>query len=239
MAVDDAGRRAGRGRGDRDRARDRSRRDRQGLRGRRPGWIAVVAGRRAADLSGVHARLPLGRRRSTAMRPLSLPIVTRIVVAGFGPFALGGGFGVDKRALEAIDEDERSARVRVMALGHARVGGARADGLRHRDRAARRRARTSCRRCCGRGRLAVPLGSRSRCGRAGRAAKRLAQDRRSGSRLVARCSRGSTVFADADHATRARYFGAWLGTTRLLGSPTWPLSARRCAPSGSSWAPAS
>ena len=48
---------------------------------------------------------------------LSIPIVARVVVAGFGPFALSGGFGVDKRALEAIDEDERSARVRVMALG--------------------------------------------------------------------------------------------------------------------------
>jgi len=48
---------------------------------------------------------------------LSLPIVARLVVAGFGPFALSGGFGIDKRALEAIDEDERSARVRVMALG--------------------------------------------------------------------------------------------------------------------------
>ena len=48
---------------------------------------------------------------------LSLPVVARVVVAGFGPFALSGGFGVDKHALEAIDEDERSARVRVMALG--------------------------------------------------------------------------------------------------------------------------
>ena len=48
---------------------------------------------------------------------LSLPLVARVVVAGFGPFALSGGFGVDKHALEAIDEDERSARVRVMALG--------------------------------------------------------------------------------------------------------------------------
>ena len=48
---------------------------------------------------------------------LSLPVVARVVVAGFGPFALSGGFGVDKHALAAIDEDERSARVRVMALG--------------------------------------------------------------------------------------------------------------------------
>jgi uncharacterized membrane protein YbhN (UPF0104 family) len=49
--------------------------------------------------------------------PPAVPIVARIVVAGFGPFALSGGFGVDRQALQALDEDERSARVRVMALG--------------------------------------------------------------------------------------------------------------------------
>jgi uncharacterized membrane protein YbhN (UPF0104 family) len=38
-------------------------------------------------------------------------------VAGFGPFALGGGFGIDKQALHALDEDENSARRRVVALG--------------------------------------------------------------------------------------------------------------------------
>ncbi|HET8977265.1 MAG TPA: lysylphosphatidylglycerol synthase domain-containing protein [Solirubrobacteraceae bacterium] len=48
---------------------------------------------------------------------LELPVVARLVVAGFGPFALAGGFGIDKQALHAIHEDERSARVRVMALG--------------------------------------------------------------------------------------------------------------------------
>jgi uncharacterized membrane protein YbhN (UPF0104 family) len=49
--------------------------------------------------------------------PLSLPIVARLVVAGFGPFALGGGFGIDQRALEILHDDKRSARVRVLALG--------------------------------------------------------------------------------------------------------------------------
>src|ERR1700722_9015445 len=49
--------------------------------------------------------------------PLSLPIVARLVVAGFGPFALGGGFGIDQQALEVLHEDKRSARVRVVALG--------------------------------------------------------------------------------------------------------------------------
>ena len=81
-----------------------------------PGWIAVVA---AAELITYPAYV-LAYRSVAGIHghaTLSLPIVSRIVVAGFGPFALDGGFGIDKRMLEAIDEDERSARVRVMALG--------------------------------------------------------------------------------------------------------------------------
>jgi uncharacterized membrane protein YbhN (UPF0104 family) len=49
--------------------------------------------------------------------PLALATVARVVVAGFGPFAVAGGFGIDKEALHALHEDEHSARVRVMALG--------------------------------------------------------------------------------------------------------------------------
>jgi uncharacterized membrane protein YbhN (UPF0104 family) len=81
-----------------------------------PGWIALIAlGEIVAypaymvayrSLAGVHGH-----------RQLSLPIVARVVVAGFGPFAVGGGFGIDKQALHALDEDERSARVRVIGLG--------------------------------------------------------------------------------------------------------------------------
>jgi uncharacterized membrane protein YbhN (UPF0104 family) len=81
-----------------------------------PGWIAVVA---AAELITYPAYV-LAYRAVAAIHGhgrLSLPIVTRIVVAGFGPFALGGGFTVDRQMLEAIDEDDRSARVRVLALG--------------------------------------------------------------------------------------------------------------------------
>lgn len=81
-----------------------------------PGWIALVAG---AELITYPAYV-LAYRAVAAIHghaPLSLPIVTRIVVAGFGPFALDGGFGVDKRILQEIHEDDRSARVRVMALG--------------------------------------------------------------------------------------------------------------------------
>jgi uncharacterized membrane protein YbhN (UPF0104 family) len=50
-------------------------------------------------------------------RTLGLPLVARVVVAGFGPFAIGGGFGVDRRFLRAFHQDERSARVTVIALG--------------------------------------------------------------------------------------------------------------------------
>lgn len=81
-----------------------------------PIWIAVVAG---VELITYPAYV-LAYRAVALLHghaPLSLPVVTRLVVAGFGPFALGGGFTVDRQMLEAIHEDERSARVRVMALG--------------------------------------------------------------------------------------------------------------------------
>jgi uncharacterized membrane protein YbhN (UPF0104 family) len=79
-------------------------------------WVGVVAG---AELITYPAYM--AAYRSVACMhghsPLKLPIVARIVVAGFGPFSLAGGFGIDKQALQAIDQDERSARVRVLALG--------------------------------------------------------------------------------------------------------------------------
>ncbi len=80
------------------------------------GWVALVA----ATEFATYPAYVLAYRSVTSIHghaALSLPIVTRIVVAGFGPFAIDGGFSVDKRMLEAIHEDERSARVRVMALG--------------------------------------------------------------------------------------------------------------------------
>lgn len=79
-------------------------------------WIALVAG---AEILTYPAYM-LAYRSIASVHghaPLALPVVARLVVAGFGPFALGGGFGIDRQALEAIDQDERSARVRVMALG--------------------------------------------------------------------------------------------------------------------------
>lgn len=81
-----------------------------------PIWIALIAG---AGLVAYPAYV-LAYRSIACIHghaPLALPLVARVVVAGFGPFAIGGGFGIDKQALHALHEDERSARVRVLALG--------------------------------------------------------------------------------------------------------------------------
>jgi uncharacterized membrane protein YbhN (UPF0104 family) len=81
-----------------------------------PPWIALLAGASLLtypayvlayrSIAGIHGHAPM-----------NVPMVARVVVAGFGPFSLSGGFGIDQQALEALDEDERSARVRVVALG--------------------------------------------------------------------------------------------------------------------------
>jgi uncharacterized membrane protein YbhN (UPF0104 family) len=79
-------------------------------------WIALLAG---AELITYPAYM-LAFRSIAGLHghaAPNLPVVARVVVAGFGPFSLGGGFGIDKQALEAIDSDERSARIRVIALG--------------------------------------------------------------------------------------------------------------------------
>jgi uncharacterized membrane protein YbhN (UPF0104 family) len=44
-------------------------------------------------------------------------LLVRVVLLGFGPFAPGGGFVVDKRALNAVIGDEQEAVMRVLGLG--------------------------------------------------------------------------------------------------------------------------
>lgn len=81
-----------------------------------PGWIALIAG---AELLAYPAYI-LAYRAIAGIHghgPLAIPLVARVVVAGFGPFTVGGGFGIDRQVLEALHEDEHSARVRVVALG--------------------------------------------------------------------------------------------------------------------------
>jgi uncharacterized membrane protein YbhN (UPF0104 family) len=81
-----------------------------------PVWIALIAG---AELITYPAYI-LAYRSIAGLHghaPLALPMVARVVVAGFGPFSIWGGFGLDREALDALHEDEQSARVRVVALG--------------------------------------------------------------------------------------------------------------------------
>jgi uncharacterized membrane protein YbhN (UPF0104 family) len=80
-----------------------------------PGWIGLIAG---AELLAYPA-YALAYRTLANMRgrTVALPLVARLVVAGFGPFAIGGGFGIDRKYLQALHQDERSARVTVIALG--------------------------------------------------------------------------------------------------------------------------
>ena len=81
-----------------------------------PGWIPLIAG---AELLAYPSYMLAYRSvaRVHGHAPLALPLVARVVIAGFGPFSVGGGFGVDRQALHALHEDEYSARVRVLALG--------------------------------------------------------------------------------------------------------------------------
>jgi uncharacterized membrane protein YbhN (UPF0104 family) len=81
-----------------------------------PGWIPLIA--LAEGLT--YPAYAIAYRSVASVHghaPLSLPLVGRVVAAGFGPFHVAGGFGVDKQALHALHEDERSARVRVLGLG--------------------------------------------------------------------------------------------------------------------------
>jgi uncharacterized membrane protein YbhN (UPF0104 family) len=81
-----------------------------------PAWIGLIAG---AELLAYPAYMWAYRSIASVHghAPLALPLVARIVVAGFGPFSIGGGFGLDRQALQALHEDEDSARVHVLALG--------------------------------------------------------------------------------------------------------------------------
>ena len=79
-------------------------------------WIIAVA---AAELLTYPAYTIAYRSLAQVHgeKPMSHAIAARIVVAGFGPFALLGGFGIDKQALAAVHDDERGARVKVLSLG--------------------------------------------------------------------------------------------------------------------------
>jgi uncharacterized membrane protein YbhN (UPF0104 family) len=80
------------------------------------GWLAFAAG---AELLAIPAYV-LAYRAVAHVHggpPLPMPIAARLVTAGFGPFAVQGGFSVDHNALRAIHDDEEEATVRVLSLG--------------------------------------------------------------------------------------------------------------------------
>lgn len=81
-----------------------------------PGWLAVaVCAQLLAFPAYAVAYRAVGRIHGGA--PLPLALTARVVTAGFGPFAVGGGFSLDKRALHAMVDDRRAATVRVLGLG--------------------------------------------------------------------------------------------------------------------------
>ena len=81
----------------------------------RPGWIVVVAIAEAASF------LPymLAYRQMTVvagLKPPKLAVVITVVLSGFGPFVVGGGFRLDQAALTEIYGDQQIARVQVASL---------------------------------------------------------------------------------------------------------------------------
>jgi uncharacterized membrane protein YbhN (UPF0104 family) len=80
------------------------------------GWLALVLG---GELLAMPAYV-VAYRAVTQVHggpPLAVPLAVRIVTAGFGPFAVQGGFSVDRNALHAIHDDEHEATVGVLSLG--------------------------------------------------------------------------------------------------------------------------
>jgi uncharacterized membrane protein YbhN (UPF0104 family) len=80
-----------------------------------PAWIAVIAG---AELLTVPAYVVAYRAVAAVnggprLRPV---LALRVVTAGFGPFAVSGGFALDHRTLSALSKDSATT-VRVLGLG--------------------------------------------------------------------------------------------------------------------------
>jgi uncharacterized membrane protein YbhN (UPF0104 family) len=80
------------------------------------GWLAVTI---SAQLLAFPAYVIAYRAVALVHGGPALPMsmTWRVVTAGFGPFAVGGGFALDKLALYAIQNDRRASTVRVLGLG--------------------------------------------------------------------------------------------------------------------------
>ena len=78
-----------------------------------PAWIALTAVASIATYPA-YALAYRSVARVHGHPPLELPVVARVVAAGFGPFHVAGGFGVDKDVLHAYAGAE-PGEVRVFA----------------------------------------------------------------------------------------------------------------------------
>jgi hypothetical protein len=81
-----------------------------------PTWIGLCA---AASLLvyPAYALAYLALVSATGVRATRTGPALLTVLAGFGPFSIGGGFRVDLQALRVLDRDEHVARVQVLAMG--------------------------------------------------------------------------------------------------------------------------
>jgi uncharacterized membrane protein YbhN (UPF0104 family) len=81
-----------------------------------PAWIALGV---AGQLVAIAAYVAAFRAVSAVGHPTAVPlrVAVLVVLAGFGPHAVGGGFAVDERVLRALRGDPRCATIRVLGLG--------------------------------------------------------------------------------------------------------------------------
>lgn len=80
------------------------------------GWLALAAaGALMAMLAYAIAYRTLVRYEEGPRLPASL--LLRMVIVGFGPFVPGGGFAMDRRALQQLDDEPPDPTVRVLGLG--------------------------------------------------------------------------------------------------------------------------
>jgi uncharacterized membrane protein YbhN (UPF0104 family) len=81
-----------------------------------PAWIALAACAQAAAFPAYALAYRSVARVHDGPR-LGLTLGGNLVAAGFGAFAVAGGFAIDKRAFHAIEDDGHGATVRVLGLG--------------------------------------------------------------------------------------------------------------------------
>jgi uncharacterized membrane protein YbhN (UPF0104 family) len=81
-----------------------------------PAWLILIVGGELLAIPAYAVAYRIVAKAGGGPR-LPVPLTLRAVVAGFGPFAAGGGFALDKRLLHAVHNDERGATVRVLGLG--------------------------------------------------------------------------------------------------------------------------